>query len=516
MAVISGGEVVLAESTPTSTMTTHYPNTGVSLTSLFSSYGAIYRKQLWVYTVVRKRALATRRLPLKVYRRTAEGGREEARDTPLAALLREPNPRMSGPFLWEWTSSTYDIHGEAIWLKVRGRDGRPGELWPVHPSNIMVRRDDSGALSYVYGPGVTLGAKALYVIPERDVVHFKTYNPESTIRGLSPIEPLRQTLVNEDAARRASSAFWSNGARPAGFLSHPHKLSDDAAKRLAAEWNALHGGVDNFGKWAVLEEGMKPEVLSLTAEESQYIETRKLNQIEVCAVYDMAPPVVHILDRATFSNIVEQFRSMYRDTMAPHLSGFEATMAAQLTPEFDADLYSEFLMDEVLRGNFEQRIPTIAQAIQTGQMTINEGRQIENRPPIEGGDKLLINAALVPVGGADEMSVTDLTLALQKIYLSVGSVISADEAREILNRAGANLDGPAPTPTVKALPPASTAVDAMWGRLGTCQSLDDVDLGVITHGLNGNADIVTAAYADACTAGDSITEFRARLRAALA
>ena len=60
---------------------------------------------------------------------------------------------------------------------------------------------------------------------------------------------------------------------------------------------------------------MTPHKLELTAEEAQYIETRKLNREEVCAAYDVPPPVVHILDRATFSNITEQMRSMYRDTM---------------------------------------------------------------------------------------------------------------------------------------------------------------------------------------------------------
>jgi phage portal protein BeeE len=77
----------------------------------------------------------------------------------------------------------------------------------------------------------------------------------------------------------------------------------------------------------------------------------------VCAVYDVPPPVVHILDRATFSNITEQMRSMYRDTMAPRLGLYESVLDSQLRPDFDprGDLYAEFLMDEVLRGSFEQR-----------------------------------------------------------------------------------------------------------------------------------------------------------------
>lgn len=473
MAVISGGELVLAEATPSSALSDFYPSTGVSLTSLFSSYGSIYKRQLWVYTVVRKRALSARRLPLKTYRRLDGDARDEARDTPVARLLREPNPRMSGPFLWEWTSSTFDIYGEAMWLKVRGRDGLPGELWPAHPSNMVLRREKDGSVIWVYGPGVMLGAKPEFVIPERDVVHFKTYNPESTLRGLSPLEALRATLVNEDAARRASAAFWANGARPAGFLSHPNKLSQDAADRLSAQWNTLHGSVDNFGKWAILEEGMKPEVLSLTAEESQYIDTRRLNREEVIAAYDTAPPVVHVLDRATFSNIVEQFRSHYRDTMAPHLSGFEAVLNTQLVPEFGRDLYQEFLMDEVLRGNFEQRIPTIAQAIGTGQITINEARALENRPPIDGGDVLLVNAALTPIDRVGEK----LPLAQSKSF------------------------------------------DSLWGRLGSCATLDDVDPFAVTAGLNGSAeavaDVVMTALEAARADGDSMSDFRMRLRAAL-
>ena len=42
------------------------------------------------------------------------------------------------------------------------------------------------------------------------------------------------------------------------------------------------------------------------AEEMQYIESRKLNREEACMVYDMPPPVIHILDHATFSNITER------------------------------------------------------------------------------------------------------------------------------------------------------------------------------------------------------------------
>jgi hypothetical protein len=121
---------------------------------------------------------------------------------------------------------------------------------------------------------------------------------------------------------------------PVGVLKHPGELSEGAQTRLRANWESRHSGADNMGGTAILEEGMDAQVIQLTAEEMQYIESRKLNLQEACMVYDVPPPVVHILDHATFSNITEQMRSMYRDTMAPRLEDVESVIDFYLRPEF--------------------------------------------------------------------------------------------------------------------------------------------------------------------------------------
>jgi hypothetical protein len=153
----------------------------------------------------------------------------------------------------------------------------------------------------------------------------------------------------------------------------------------------VHSGVDNWAKSVILEEGLTPTILQMKADELQFIEGRKLNREECCAAYDMPPPAVHILDRATFSNITEQFRSLYRDTMAPRLGMYESTLQHQLAIDFafEGPVYAEFLLDEVLRGDFEQRAAAVAQAIQTGQLMPSEAREMDNRPFVEGSDRLL-------------------------------------------------------------------------------------------------------------------------------
>lgn len=429
------------------------------------SYGELYKRQLWVAVVVSKRARATARLPVKVYERDALN-RPEADGHPFAELMRTPNPALSTFRFWEWTSSTYDVHGEAMWLKRRDRGGRPIQLVPLHPTALTLR---DGGWDFDNGRGT----RARFAL--EDVVHFRSWNPDGMERGLSPLEPLRDTLENEAAARTATSSFWRNGARPGTALMHKGNLSKPAADRLKQQWHDIAGGAGKTGTTVVLEEGMEPKQLTLSAEEAQYIDTRKLNREEVCAAYDMPPPAVHILDRATFNNITEQFRSVYRDTMAPHLKGFESDIETQLrTPDFGGEVYAEFLMDEVLRGDFEQRAKALESAF---WMTIAEKRKLENLPFIEGTDRVFVNAATVPLDEASR---------------SVQELVSP--------RANGAPDLPA------------DAVRAVMGRLGWQKSLAEVDPVALVAGLNGSASLVLSELESARVAGEDVPAFRSRLK----
>lgn len=404
--IISNGSPVLgsqidtiADSTPIFADASYYPSTSLSLLGTWAAYGALYRQQLWVGIVVRKLAAGTARLPFDVKRQGA-GTNQAPEPGALADLMARPNERLSGLKLWLWTSSTYDIYGEAFWLKIRDSRGIVRELHPMHPTNVIVRRNpDTGEMFYVYAAGV----RNVSLLPEQDVVAFTNYNPDNLQRGLSNLESLRSTLLNEDAARRATASWWQRGARPSVALKHPGELSAGAQQRLRANWESHHSGADLMGGTAILEEGMEAQVIQLSAEEMQYIESRKLNREEVCSAYDVPPPVVHILDHATFSNITEQMRSQYRDTQTPRLGMFESVVDHQLVPDFypDRDVFTRFNMDEVLRGDFESRATAVGSLIERGVLMPSEARPMFGLA--EAGPEAAVlygNAALVPLGSS--------------------------------------------------------------------------------------------------------------------
>lgn len=468
-----------------------------------SAYAGIYRQQLWVYVVVNKLAKATARLPFPVYQR-GEKGRVRVDDHPMATLLRNPNPDMTGYDLWLWTSSTRDTFGDTFWLKYRRptprADGNKFDLYPLHPAYMSW---DEKSKRWNFDNGTLV----LKDIKDTDVVPFKSFNPDSTTRGLSPLEPLRATLENEWSARSATSSFWTRGARPGMALRHPKQLSAVAQERLKAQMDAAAGGSSNTGSTVVLEEGMEITTLQLTAEEAQYIETRKLNREEVCAAYDIPPPVVHILDHATFSNITEQMRSMYRDTMGNILPGYESTIDLHIRQaEFAGeDIYAEFLMDEVLRGDFETRQDALAKA---SHMTIAEKRKIENLPFIDGTDRIFLNAAEQPLTAPqnDDAPAAPPFAQVGLPALVEADVISRDEARELLGIAG---EAPEPEPIAEAVP--LSVVRTVMGRLSWQKSANDVAPDDLVADLDPSHAAVVLAELEK-SAGESVAELRARIR----
>lgn len=470
---VTGPIATLGDSTPLFATANYYNRNALALSREWAAYAGLYRSQLWVGVVIRKLMKAQARLPLQLG--TEDNGlwRPDF-GSPAEALLHKPNPQMNGNQLKRWTAGTKHIYGEAFWLKLRDLNGRVRELHPMHPVNTVVHREDDGELTYLYTAGIRQ-VGILPPLPARDVVAFTSYNPDNLIRGLSNLEGLRQTLLNEDASRRATQSFWDRGARPSVALVHPQTLSSGAQERLKAKFDAAHAGADHWGGTAIFEEGLVPHILQLNAEELQYIESRKLNREEVCAAYDVAPPVVHILDHATYSNITELMRAQYRDTMAPILEEDEAVISDQLLAvDFpDSPNRCKFNMDLVLRGDFETRATAAVGMVAGGIMKPDEARPLFSLPQVGGeADRLYANQAMQPLGtpvAGAAPAPAGLPAASERPALPPG-MIPAGDARAALRE-------------ISGLP----MVRSILGRVSRCKSIGEVSQTLIGEHISSLA-----------------------------
>jgi HK97 family phage portal protein len=376
------------------------PRLGMSLETAFASYGQLYRTQPWVYAAVRKVSRSIARLGAAVWDQSPENGQELDLDGPYAQLISNPCPTMPPSAFWEWTAATIEIYGETYWIKLReGRGNQITGFVPMHPSLLQIFRDTGGEEAYRFmgRPG--------QVFSRADIVAFREFNPDGVMRGISRLEPLRSTLLNEDSARRSMAATWKNGTRPTGIVTAPPErpLGADGRQRLKMAFQSEHQGSGNHGRVIVLEDGVTFEQMDSKAVDMAYLEARELNRSEVAGVFDLPPSSLQIMDDATFSNITENMRSLYRDSMAPRIEFIESVIDWDVGREFNGDKQMKFAVAEVLRGAFEQRADAVAKLIQCGVFKPSEGRQLFDLN-VAGpeADQLLVQGAMVPLISAGQ------------------------------------------------------------------------------------------------------------------
>lgn len=356
-------------------------------------YYEIWRTQPAVRRVVTFLARNIAQLGLHCYERRGDTDRQRLSDHPLARLLGQPNGFTTRYRFLSSLVHDFAIYDNAYWLKMKPEAG-PAQGLVRLPPPLMMPKGDNWLTPDVFE---FRGQRGTQLFPADQVVYFRGYGGMSDI-GVSPLESLRQTLREEWTAGEMREAVMRNGARHSGYLQRPleaPKWSDDARSRFKREWQAQYSGdyATDAGGTPLLEDGITFEAASQTAKELQYIEGRKLTDEEVTRSYFIPPPMIGILEYATFSNITEQHKMLYQDCLGPWLTMIQDEVGLQLIPDFEPvkpeQYYVEFNLREKLTGSFEERQAAITAAVGGPTMTINEARALDNRPPIDGGDDLI-------------------------------------------------------------------------------------------------------------------------------
>jgi len=349
-------------------------------------YETIWRTQPQVRTVIGFLARNIAQLGIHTFRRVSDTDRERLTDHPLAKLLAAPMPGMTTYRFVERMVSDIGVYDS--WYGIKLRLNGELRILPTPPS--LIRPHGGNWISPEYYE--TAGGKDF--APD-EVVHIHGYSPDNLTVGSSPIESLRELLLESSEAARQRSQMWKGGARLTGVLKRPMDAPDWGATektRFREMWRTFSQGGGAEGGTPILEDGMEYVPVGFNPEQAQYIEARKLTREEVSAAYFIPPPLIGILDHATYSNIKEQHAHLYQDTLGPWMVMLQQEIVAQILPDLpgdNSDVYCEFNIDAKLRGSFEEQAVAASTATGRPWMTVNETRARNNLPAIEGGDSLI-------------------------------------------------------------------------------------------------------------------------------
>ena len=171
------------------------------------------------------------------------------------------------------------------------------------------------------------------------------------------------------------------------YRGHNEQSMAHAAIAFAKAWRAAQSGT-NRGRTAVLEHGMEFQALGMSNEDAQFLETLAANASDIARIFRVPPPAIGILDKATYSNITEQSRSLVMHTLRPWLVRIEQAMTVSLlSQEGRHTHFIEHNAEGLLRGNQKERFEAYRIAREWGWLSVNEIRRKENMGGIgEKGD----------------------------------------------------------------------------------------------------------------------------------
>jgi HK97 family phage portal protein len=318
-------------------------------------------------------------LPLDVYRNT-DDGREKAKTHPLYKLLHDaPNNYQTAMEFREQMQRHVLLRGNAYAEIVWNPNGSVKALLPMHPDSVTVLRSSNGNLIYEHADKNGNQRRLL----ADEVLHLR-YHSDDGILGRSPIQVARDTIGLALAERTHGAKMFEHGTKLSGVIETAPGTTKDQAGQIRESWNAGQAGVMNHGKTAVLPQGATFKTVSMTLEDADWIEARKLSVIEVCRLFRVPPVIIQAMESANYSNSVELARQFVTMTLRRHLICWEQAInrACITNPVF----FVEHNLEGLLRGDSLTRAQFYERGISDGWLRKSEVRRIENLPAIEGID----------------------------------------------------------------------------------------------------------------------------------
>ncbi len=351
--------------------------------------GALQLSTVWACISLIANIIAS--LPLFVYTRSDKGQRELARDSLLWQILHDsPNSRMTPMEFWVALLLNLLLRGNAYARIERNDAGEAIAIWPMASDQVEPWLLPDGTLVYKY----TVGSDVA-VLSADNVLHIKGMGNGTT--GLDRLDYMRASTTEAANAQGAASTLFASHGKPSGILMIDKVLNREQRDAVRNNFSAMSEGGTN--RLFLLEADTKYQQLTLTPADQQLLETRRFTVEELCRWFGVPPVLVgHSNVTAWGSGIEQLIDGFHKLVIGPLVVNLQQAIAKRvLTPAQRARLSVEFSLDALLRASLKDRMDLYAKAVQNGLKTRNECRQLENDPPVTGGDQLTAQTNLAPL-----------------------------------------------------------------------------------------------------------------------
>lgn len=347
-----------------------------------------------VYRCVNLLADSVANLPVQ-YMRLRGGIFEEDKSDRLHYLLNvQPDSYLSAVDFWRLAVQYMLLQGNAYIVPVmRVEGGAPviERLALVDPTTVA---HDVVNDTYTINDA-NAGISGVY--RENEVVHIKNYTRDGKT-GLSTIGFARVALGITRTGDNETLNRFANGGNVRGIISNDTSVrgfGEYQDQQLSKTATDIDGQFRAGARIVSLPGQVQFSPLSLSSTDMQFLETRKFSVREICRFFGVHPSFVFDDTSNNYKSAEMANVAFLINTLNPILRKIEVELHRKLVaPGLCCKRRFQFDRRGLYACDLDSRIRYQSQTIAAGIYTVNEWRAEENKPAVEGGDRVLVSANL--------------------------------------------------------------------------------------------------------------------------
>lgn len=362
-------------------------------------------------------------LPVDTFIRR-DGSRFAFRPRPV--WVSRPDVDTTKEAFWGATIVSLLLDGNAF-IRVYSNDaGEVVNLNVLNPHKVEIRRNGLGRVMFeVEGESRLLSSDEVIFIP--DVVR------PGHMRGVSRVEALKENFGLAIALQSYAAKFFGSGTQTSGIIEFPGNLTAEQAKALQEGFDARHKGWGRAHKTGIISGGAKYITTSVENDKAQFLDSRRLAVEDVARAFNVPPHLLGLPGTNSYASVEQNNLAWVTHCLRPIVQKLETAFTPLLSRVPGGETaFLKFNLDGLLRADMNTRMSAYSTGLNSGFLTINDVRRLEDLRPINDASADTVRVPLANVN----IEAADLTASDKRVGMAQKLVLAGFDPAEVLSAMG--------------------------------------------------------------------------------
>jgi HK97 family phage portal protein len=305
------------------------------------------------------------------------------------------------------------LDGNAFIRIYSNPQGEIVNLSVLNPMDVEIKRTGIGRVGFVVkGEDKMLTTDDVIFIP--DLVR------PGYLRGVSRTEALKENFGLAKALENYAAKFFGSGSQTSGVIEVPGSvpITADQAKAMQEAFDSRHKGWRQAHKTAVLSGGAVYKPTNVPNDQAQFLDSRRMAVEDVARAFNIPPHLMGLPGTTSYASVEQNNLAWVTHCLRPIVQKIEGAMSPLMNRYPGGEnAFIRFNLDGLLRADINSRMTAFSTGLQSGFLTINDVRRIEDLPPIAdpSADTVRVPLANVNVEAADLSAQTERVDMAQRL-----------------------------------------------------------------------------------------------------